>query len=73
MCIRDSIAKQYSVSAASLHRHKDGHLPAKLVKAQEAREIAKADSPVSYTHLDVYKRQEAKIARGKAKLMPLSV
>jgi hypothetical protein len=39
-----NIAKQYSVSAASLHRHKDGHLPAKLVKAQEAREIAKADS-----------------------------
>ncbi len=39
-----NIAKQYSVSAASLHRHKKGHLPAKLVKAQEAREIAKADS-----------------------------
>ena len=39
-----NIAKQYSVSAASLHRHKEGHLPAKLVKAQEAREIAKADS-----------------------------
>src|SRR5690606_11127930 len=39
-----NIAKQYSVSAASLHRHKDGHLPAKMVKAQEAREIAKADS-----------------------------
>jgi hypothetical protein len=39
-----NIAKQYSVSAASLHRHKDGHLPAKLVKAQEAREIAKADT-----------------------------
>ena len=39
-----NIAKQYFVSAASLHRHKDGHLPAKLVKAQEAREIAKADT-----------------------------
>jgi hypothetical protein len=39
-----NIAKQYFVSAASLHRHKKGHLPAKLVKAQEAREIAKADS-----------------------------
>ena len=39
-----NIAKQYFVSAASLHRHKEGHLPAKLVKAQEAREIAKADS-----------------------------
>jgi lambda repressor-like predicted transcriptional regulator len=39
-----NIAKQYSVSAASLHRHKESHLPAKLVKAQEAREIAKADT-----------------------------
>jgi len=39
-----NIAKQYFVSAASLHRHKKDHLPAKLVKAQEAREIAKADS-----------------------------
>lgn len=39
-----NIAKQYFVSAASLHRHKEGHLPAKLVKAREAREIAKADS-----------------------------
>jgi len=39
-----NIAKQYSVSAASLHRHKDGHLPAKLVKAQEAQEVTKADS-----------------------------
>ena len=39
-----NIAKQYFVSVASLHRHKKDHLPAKLVKAQEAREIAKADS-----------------------------
>jgi N-acyl-D-amino-acid deacylase len=34
-----NIAKQYFVSAASLHRHKKGHLPAKLVKAQEALDI----------------------------------
>ncbi len=39
-----NIAKQYFVSAASLHRHKEGHLPAKLVKAQEAQEIAKANN-----------------------------
>ena len=39
-----NIAKQYSVSAASLHRHKEGHLPAKLVKAREAQEVTKADS-----------------------------
>ena len=41
--LRD-IAGRYSVSKTALHRHKKGHLPAKLVKAQEAREIAKADS-----------------------------
>ena len=39
-----NIAKQYFVSAASLHRHKEGHLPAKLVKAREAQEVTKADS-----------------------------
>ena len=41
--LRD-LAGRYSVSKTALHRHKDGHLPAKLVKAQEAREIAKADT-----------------------------
>src|SRR5690606_14632570 len=41
--LRD-LAGQYSISKTALHRHKKDHLPAKLVKAQEAREIAKADS-----------------------------
>ena len=41
--LRD-LAGRYSVSKTALHRHKESHLPAKLVKAQEAREIAKADS-----------------------------
>ena len=41
--LRD-LAGRYSISKTALHRHKDGHLPAKLVKAQEAREIAKADT-----------------------------
>ena len=41
--LRD-LAGRYSVSKTALHRHKQDHLPAKLVKAQEAREIAKADS-----------------------------
>jgi len=39
-----NIAERYSVSKTALHRHKESHLPADLVKAQEAREIAKADS-----------------------------
>jgi len=38
------IAKRYGVSYDSLFRHKQGHIPEALAKAQEAREIAKADS-----------------------------
>jgi hypothetical protein len=41
--LRD-LAGRYSVSKTALHRHKESHLPAELTKAQEAREIAKADS-----------------------------
>lgn len=40
--LRD-IAGQFSVSKTALHRHK-GHIPAGLVKAQEAQEVARADS-----------------------------
>jgi len=40
--LRD-IAGQYSISKTALHRHKK-HIPATLAKAQEAREVAKADS-----------------------------
>jgi len=39
-----NIAERYSVSKTALHRHKESHLPADLVKAQEAQEVAKADS-----------------------------
>jgi len=38
-----NIAKQYSVTAASLHRHKK-HIPSTLSKAQEAQEVARADT-----------------------------
>ena len=37
------IAERFSVSAAALSRHKSGHLPEKLAKAQEAQEAAEAD------------------------------
>lgn len=40
--LRD-IAGQYSVSKTALHRHKD-HIPAALAKAQEAKEVARADN-----------------------------
>lgn len=40
--LRD-IAGQFSVSKTALHRHKE-HIPAGLVKAQEAQEVARADN-----------------------------
>ncbi len=38
------IAKQYGLSTAALVRHHDDHLPAALVRAQEATEAAQADN-----------------------------
>jgi hypothetical protein len=39
-----NIAAQYGVSTSALVRHSDDHLPASLVKAQEASEAAQADA-----------------------------
>lgn len=39
-----NIAKQFGLSAAALLRHKRDHLPAHVAKAQEAKEVASADS-----------------------------
>ena len=38
------IAQRFSLPKWSLYRHKQRHLPATLVKAQEAQEVARADS-----------------------------
>jgi hypothetical protein len=38
------IARQFQVSKDALVRHSDDHLPASLVKAQEAKEAADADA-----------------------------
>jgi hypothetical protein len=38
------IAAQYGTSTGALQRHKNEHLPVKLVKAQEAAEVAQADN-----------------------------
>lgn len=38
------IAKRYGVSYDSLFRHRQGHIPEALAKAQEAREVAQASS-----------------------------
>jgi len=37
------LSSQFAVTEQALRRHKDKHLPAQLVKAQEAREVAQAD------------------------------
>ena len=37
------IATQYRLTESSLRRHKAGHLPQSLAKAQEAEEVANAD------------------------------
>lgn len=39
-----NIAEQFPLSTTALHRHKKSHLPAALVKAQEAQEVSRADS-----------------------------
>ena len=39
-----SLASIYDVSEASARRHKANHLPAKLVMAQQAEEVAEADT-----------------------------
>ncbi len=39
-----TIAGQYGVSKSALLRHHDDHLPAALVRAQEATEAAQADA-----------------------------
>jgi hypothetical protein len=39
----DALSKAYGLTMAALHRHKK-HIPAQLVKAQEAQEVAAADT-----------------------------
>lgn len=38
------IARQYGLHHDAVRRHREGHLPAKLVRSQEVRELAEADS-----------------------------
>ena len=41
------IADQFSLSFGSIARHKESHIPAALVKAQDAGEVAQADDLLS--------------------------
>ena len=40
----ETLSEGYKLSVTALHRHKQSHIPAQLVKAQDAHEIAAADS-----------------------------
>lgn len=53
-----AIARSYSVSRDALRNHLKEHLPALLVRAQEAQEIAEADSLLDRVE-GLYKRTEA--------------
>jgi hypothetical protein len=59
-----SVAKRFVLSESAVYRHKTEHLPARLLKAREAEEVAKADDlleQVRYLQtraLDILERAE---------------
>jgi len=59
-----SVAKRFGLSESSVYRHKTGHLPAHMLKAREAEEIAKADDLLEQVRhlqahaLDILERTE---------------
>lgn len=57
--LRD-IAGQFQVSKTALQRHADAHLPAKLVKAREGRELASAETLVE--KLERYEKDALRLA-----------
>src|SRR5688572_29360526 len=58
--LRD-IAGRFQVSKTALQRHADAHLPAKLVKAQEGRELASAETLVE--KLERYEQEALRLAK----------
>jgi transposase-like protein len=59
-----SVAKRFGLSESAVYRHKAEHLPAHLLKAKEAQEVARADDlldQVRHLHahaLDILERAE---------------
>ena len=59
-----SVAKQFSLSESAVYRHKTEHLPAHLLKAREAEEVAQADDLLNQVRslqshaLDILERAE---------------
>lgn len=66
------IAKRHGVSTGALGRHKESHLPAKLLKAQKLREQAEAgDLFASLQEIQMETREVLEIMRGKNHVMVL--
>ena len=59
-----SVAKRYGLSESAVYRHKTEHLPAHLLKAREAEEVAQADDLLNQVRslqshaLDILERAE---------------
>jgi hypothetical protein len=59
-----SVAKRFGLSESSVYRHKTEHLPAHLLKAKEAEEVAQADDLIEQVRslqahaLDILERAE---------------
>jgi hypothetical protein len=59
-----SVAKRFELSESAVYRHKSDHLPAHLLKAREAEEVAKADDLLEQVRdlqghaLDILERAE---------------
>src|SRR5215216_1914980 len=59
-----SVAKRFDLSESAVYRHKTEHLPAQLLRAREAEEVARADDLLEQvrhlqTHaLDILERAE---------------
>src|SRR3712207_9300377 len=59
-----SVAKRFGLSESAVYRHKNEHLPAHLLKAREAEEVAQADDLLEQVRnlqahaLDILERAE---------------
>jgi hypothetical protein len=59
-----SVAKQFELSESAVYRHKTEHLPAQLLKAREAEDVAQADDLLDQVRtlqnhaLDILERAE---------------
>ena len=66
-----NIAKRFGLSPASVHRHKADHLPASLIEANKAGDVARADCVLEEIRAEIrriqrlYKKAEAILDRAQ--------